>query len=495
MFRRTKSLISFILISVIFTTAILPFDFCYADETTQQTSITVNVSWPDYPSIYAESGILIEASSGTILYEKNGYDQMYPASITKIMTALLALENGNLSDMIEFSHYDVYSLEAGAAHVSMDEGELLSLNDCLYAIMLASANEVSNAVGEYVAKKQPAYTQKIAELQAAGKSSVNADGTVDESIVAIEVFSDMMNARAVECGAKNTHFCNPNGLFNENHYTTCYDMAMITREAIKNDQFLKVESQLTYVLPTTNLKTETLPIANRHKMLFPLNSVYYEGILGGKTGYVDQSGNTLVTFARRNGMTLISVVMKSNSDNVYKDTKLLLDYGFNNFTLTNISQNEDNFTPSSYSLLGNSSSVFDSSLPLITINPDDYVVLPNSVLLGHCTSNLTFTDDNSDVFATLEYKLGDRSVGSTTLTVNKDENDGFDFGPTIEEETKKETTEKNYITINLWVVSGVIITILMILFLLYYLKNTHASRKRKRRRKTIHKNRRRRKLR
>lgn len=493
MFRRTKSFISFVLMLVLFVTSVLPFDFCYADETTeptQQNSTAINFDWPEYPSIYAESGILIEASSGTILYEKNGYDQMYPASITKIMTALLALENGNLSDMIEFSHYDVYSLESGAAHVSMDEGELLSLNDCLYAIMLASANEVSNAVGEYVAKKQPAYTQKIADLQAAGNSSV------DESIVAIEVFSDMMNARAVECGAKNTHFCNPNGLFNENHYTTCYDMAMITREAIKNDQFLKVESQLTYVLPTTNLKTETLPIANRHKMLFPLNSVYYEGSLGGKTGYVDQSGNTLVTFARRNGMTLISVVMKSNSENVYKDTKLLLDYGFNNFSLTNISQNENNFTPNSYSILGNSSSVFDSSLPLITINPDDYVVLPNGApFLDACTSNITFTDDKSDIFATLEYRFGDRIVGSTTLTVNKDENEGFDFGPTIEEETKEKTTEKNYITINLWVVSGVIITILMILFLLYYLKKTQANRKRRRRRKTIHNNRRRRKLR
>lgn len=476
---------------VIFITAVLPFDFCFADETTdqtQQTSTAVNVAWPEYPSIYAESGILIEASSGTILYEKNCHDQMYPASITKIMTALLALENGNLSDTVEFSHYDVYSLEPGAAHVSMDEGELLSLNDCLYAIMLASANEVSNAVAEYVAKKQPEYSQKISELQAAGQK-------YDESVVAIEVFSNMMNARAIECGAKNTHFCNPNGLHNENHYTTCYDMAMITREAIKNDQFLKVESQITYVLPATNLKSETLPIANRHKMLFPLNSVYYEGILGGKTGYVDQSGNTLVTFARRNGMTLISVVMKSNSDNVYKDTKLLLDYGYNNFSLTNISQNEDNFTPNSYSLLGNNSSVFDSSLPLITINPDDYVVLPNSVFLEHCTSDLSFTDDKSDVFATLEYKLGDRTVGSTTLTVNKDENEGFNFGPTIEEETKKEETEKNYITINLWVVSGVIITILMALFLLYYFKITYASRKRRRRRKNLQKNHRRRKLR
>lgn len=484
MFRKSKSYVSFLLIPVLLLTALLPSDivFCYADELTDSTA--VNTAWPEYPSIYAEAGVLIEASSGTVLYEKNCHSQMYPASITKIMTTLLALEYGNLNDMVEFSHYDVYSLEIGDAHVSMDEGELLALNDCLYAIMLASANEVSNAVAEYVAKKQPEYSQKIAELQAVGQD-------FDESLVAIEVFSNMMNSRAIQCGAENTHFCNPNGLFNENHYTTCYDMAMITREAIKNDQFLKIESQTTYVLPTTNLKSETQPIANRHKMLFPLNSVYYEGILGGKTGYVDQSGNTLVTFARRNGMTLISVVMKSNGENVYKDTKLLLDYGFNNFSLTNISENENNFTPNSYSLLGNSSSIFTSSSPLLTINPEDNVVLPNSVSLEHCTSTLSFADNDSGIFATLEYKFGDRTVGSTTLLVNQEENDGFNFGPAIKEETKKEPADNNYITINLWVVFGVIVAILVILLVLYYLKTTHISRKRRRRRRNIHRKRRR----
>lgn len=477
MLKKLKPYVSFFLIPILFFSFLQSFGFhsVYADEPedSTQTSIAVNTEWPSYPSIYAEAGVLIEASSGTVLYEKNCHNQMYPASITKIMTTLLALEYGNLSDMVEFSHYSVYSLEPGDAHVSMDQGELLSLNDCLYAIMLASANEVSNAVAEYIAKKQPEYEQRISELTAAGQQ-------YNESVVAIEVFANMMNSRAAQCGAQNTHFCNPNGLFNENHYTTCYDMAMITREAIKNDQFLKVESQITYTLPTTNLKSETQPIANRHKMLFPLNSVYYDGILGGKTGYVDQSGNTLVTFARRNGMTLISVVMKSNSQNVYNDTKLLLDYGFNNFSLTNISQNETNFTPSKGSY------IFSSAPSLITINPDDYVVLPNSVTLEHCSSNLTFSDSNSDVFAKLEYKLGDRTVGSATLSVNKEETNSFNFGPKIEEETKKEPADNDYITINLWMVLAVVVLILVLLLILYFLKTTRLSRKRKRHRRNMH---------
>lgn len=474
MLKKIKSFVSFFLIPAlilsVFQTAGLHSVFADEPADSSQTSISVNTEWPAYPSIYAEAGILIDAASGTVLYEKNCHNQMYPASITKIMTTMLALEYGNLSDMVEFSHYSVYSLESGAAHVSMDQGELLSLNDCLYAIMLASANEVSNAVAEYIAKKQPEYEKRIAELDAAGQE-------YNESVVAIQVFADMMNSRAVQCGARNTHFCNPNGLFDENHYTTCYDMAMITREAIKNDQFLKVESQLTYTLPTTNLKTETQPIANRHKMLFPLNAVYYDGILGGKTGYVDQSGNTLVTFARRNGMTLISVVMKSNSQNVYNDTKLLLDYGFNNFSLTNISQNETNFTPS------NGSSIFSEDSSLIQISPDDYAVLPNSITLEQCSSNLTFSEENPDVFARLEYKLGDRTVGSATLIVNKEENNHFNFGPKIEEETKKEPADNEYITINLWVVLAVVVIILVLLVILYFLKTTRISRKRHRRNK------------
>ncbi len=472
MLKKLKSLASFFLVPamVLSLCQTAGLHSVFADEPSDSTSIAVNTEWPAYPSIYAEAGVLIDAASGTVLYEKNGYSQMYPASITKIMTTMLALEYGNLSEMVEFSHYSVYSLESGAAHVSMDQGELLSMNDCLYAIMLASANEVSNAVAEHIAKKQPEYEKRIAELDAAGQE-------YNDSVVAIQVFAEMMNSRAVQCGARNTHFCNPNGLFDENHFTTCYDMAMITREAIKNDQFLKVESQLTYTLPTTNLKTETQPIANRHKMLFPLNAVYYEGILGGKTGYVDQSGNTLVTFARRNGMTLISVVMRSNSQNVYNDTKLLLDYGFNNFSLTNISQNETNFTPS------NNSYIFSSNSSLIKISPDDYVILPNSVSLEQCSSHLTFSEENPDIFARLEYTLGDRSVGSATLTVNREENNRFEFGPKIEEETKKEPVDNDYITINLRVVLAVSVIILVILLILYFFKSSRISRNRRRRNK------------
>lgn len=477
---------SFLLtLTVIFTLSIHPSEIAHADNEDTATS----VSWPAYPDIYAEAGVLIEASTGTVLYDKNCHQQMYPASITKILTTLIALEEGNLSDMVEFSHYAVYSLEIGDAHISRQEGELLSLKDCLYAVMLASANEVANAVGEYVAKKSQAYTDRIAELQAAGTE-------YDESKVAIEVFADMMNERAAEAGALGTHFCNPNGLFNENHYTTCYDMAMITRAAAANDEFLKIESNITYTIPTTNKATETHPIKNRHQMMFPLNSVYYEGILGGKTGYVDQSGTTLVTIAKRNGMTLISVVMKTNGANVYNDTKLLLDYGFNNFSLSNISETETKFSFNNTGNYSNLNTVFDTNTSLIELDTVGNVVLPNGVPIDQCKSELTFYDEagqtDSNRIAKINYYYNDINVGGTDLILNNSNENTFNFGPAKESPAVSDKKEDKYITINIWFLLAIILVILIIIAVIYYTKtiqNLKRSRRRKRRRRNARRNR------
>lgn len=477
---------SFLLtLTVLFTFFINTPEIVHADN----EDVAPPVSWPAYPDIYAEAGVLIEASTGTVLYDKNCHQQMYPASITKILTTLIALEEGNLSDMVEFSHYAVYSLEVGDAHISRQEGELLSLKDCLYAVMLASANEVANAVGEYVAKKSQAYTDRIAELQAAGTE-------YDESKVAIEVFADMMNERAAEAGALGTHFCNPNGLFNENHYTTCYDMAMITRAAAMNDEFLKIESNTSYTIPTTNKATETHPIKNRHQMMFPLNSVYYEGILGGKTGYVDQSGTTLVTIAKRNGMTLISVVMKTNGANVYNDTKLLLDYGFNNFNLSNISETETKFSFNKTGNYSNLSTVFDTNASLIELDTEGNVVLPNGVSIDQCKSELKFYDEteqtDSNSIAKINYYYNDINVGGTDLILSNSNENTFNFGPAKESPAVSNKKEDKYININIWFLLGIIVVILIIIAVIYYTKNIqhlNRSRRRKRRRRNARRNR------
>lgn len=475
--RRFLKLLSFVFISTIILCNISLESF--ADTPTPPQD-----SWPTYPNIYAEAGVLIEASTGTVLYDSNAHNQMYPASITKILTTLLALEKGNLSDMVEYSHYDVFSLQLGDAHIARKEGELLSLKDSLYAVMLASANEAANAVGEYVGKKSPQYTEKIESLKASGEE-------FDESKVAIQVFADMMNERAKQAGALNTHFTNPNGLFDENHYTTPYDMAMIMRDAVKNDEFLKIESNLTYTIPTTNMNSDTQPIANRHKMMFPNNPVYYEGIVGGKTGYVDQSGSTLVTCAKRNGMTLISVVMKSNGANVYNDTKLLLDYGFNNFSLLNVADNETKFTFDKEGKYESLSAVFNSDTPLIQLNPNGNVILPNGVTFDQCKSELKFLDQSEQTsedtegtpsIARLNYYYNNINVGGTTLTINKDTNESFNFGPTKNDTSSKSNKNNEYIKINIWFLLILLALIVVGLLIFYYTRSARVLRISRRRR-------------
>lgn len=252
------------------------------------------------PELNAEAAILMDATTGEILYEKNSKSKMYPASITKIMTVLLALEKGNLNDTITFSHDAVYSIEPGSAHIAMQEGEQITLEQALYGILLRSANEVANAVGEYV------------------------DGS-------IPAFAQHMTQRAKELGCESTNFLNANGLFDENHYTTAYDMACIARELLKQEAYQKMMSNTYYEIPPTNKQTETRYLHGQHQMLNPKSIYYYEYATGGKTGYTWEALNTLVTFAKKGDTQLIAVVLKCKGAEHYVDSKTLFEYGFSNF--------------------------------------------------------------------------------------------------------------------------------------------------------------------
>ncbi|MDO4345600.1 MAG: D-alanyl-D-alanine carboxypeptidase family protein [Eubacteriales bacterium] len=261
--------------------------------------------WPQGEPVDADAAIMMDADTGAILYAKNIEKREYPASITKIMTVLLALENGNLSDVVTFSENAVYSIEFGSSHLGLTEGEQLTLEQCLYGIMLASANEISNAVAEHI-----------------GGS--------------IEHYVEMMNEKAAELGCTNTHFVNVHGLHDENHYVCAKDMAIIMREALKNEKFREIISTVEYSYPKTNKVDEERYFMNHHKMLYE-EGIEYDGCIGGKTGYTDEAGNTLVTAAKRNGQTLITVTLKSPGlYNAYDDTKVLMDYGFASFSDANI---------------------------------------------------------------------------------------------------------------------------------------------------------------
>lgn len=238
----------------------------------------------------------MDAATGTVLFSKNGDKQFYPASITKLMTALLVAENCSLDDKVTFSATATTNLEAGAVSINMTAGDVMSVRQCLYALLLKSANEVGNALAEHVAGS-------------------NAK------------FAEMMNAKAVALGCTNTHFTNPHGLNDSNHYTTPHDMALIARAAFQNDVVKTVASTRTYTLPATIKNPSGLTVTIGHKMLNPNDARYYPGVIGGKTGYTSKAGNTLVTAVEKDGVRLIAVIMKSKSTH-YTDTKALFDYGY-----------------------------------------------------------------------------------------------------------------------------------------------------------------------
>ena len=255
--------------------------------------------WPEGPKVSAETAIVMDIDTGEILYAKGIDEKRAPASTTKIMTAMLAIEKVPFDTQITFTD-EVNNIEAGSTHIGIKPGETLTMKDCAYAILLASANEVSSGVAEYIGTTVPA-------------------------------FVDMMNQRAKELGCTNTNFVNANGLYDENHYTTARDLAIIARAAFQNETFREIVKTPYYIVPKTNLTDEERWLNNHHKMIFQ-GSEYYEGCLGGKTGYTEKSGNTLVTYAERDGRRLVCVLLTDISVVAqYTNTALLLDYGFNSF--------------------------------------------------------------------------------------------------------------------------------------------------------------------
>ncbi|MCI5648104.1 MAG: D-alanyl-D-alanine carboxypeptidase [Fusicatenibacter sp.] len=261
--------------------------------------------WPEGPEVPTPYAVVMDADTNAILYDKGMDEVRYPASITKILTALVAIEHSSLTDEVTFGENAVKEAVPGNARIDAKVGEILTMDQCLHAILLTSANEVSTQVAEYV-----------------GGS--------------VESFAAMMNEKAASLGCTNTHFTNANGLPDENHYTTAHDMALIMKAAIQNETFCSIESDLYYTIPATNMTSSPRELANHHAMLFD-GQWHYEGAFAGKTGYTDAAGNTLVTAARRNDMTLICVVLGcENLDYIY-DTAKLLDYGFDQFVHAEVS--------------------------------------------------------------------------------------------------------------------------------------------------------------
>lgn len=395
-----KKILVFLTVAALSVSLLCVSVFASPDSATENSDVYYqpkDSSWPKAPKIVSPAAILMDASTGTILYGKNIDDKHYPASTTKILTSIIALENSNLNETVKFSHNAIYSLEEGSTHIGINEGEKLSMKDCLYGLLLASANEVANGIAEHIS------------------------GSTDK-------FAELMNEYAKNIGCTNSHFANPSGLHNDEHYTTCHDLALIAQYAFKNPTFREIDGTSTYTIGKTNLTNEKRTFTNHHQMLVGNKEGFtqfkYDGCIGGKTGYTSKADHTLVTFAKRDNTTLIVVVMDTSVTDQYQDSWNLLDYGFDNFTSYNISKNENSTT-----LYNENSNLFNryfniaNSKDSISINSSDSIIIPSSIEFSDIKKNIDFIDDvtlieGENKIGTITYSYGDIVVGSADITFN-----------------------------------------------------------------------------
>lgn len=370
-------------------------------------ALAEEASWPTGPEVTAQSAIVIEASTGTVLYEKNADEQHYPASITKIMTTLLALENSSLDEIVTFSADAVYKNEGESSHIARDLDEQMTMEQCLYAVMLESANECAYAVAEHV-------------------------GGGD-----YQSFVDLMNEKAAELGCTNTTFTNANGLPDEAHVTSCRDMALIAQAAIANSTFRQIVSTVQYTIPPTNKHSEETVLNNHHRMLsaYKGTGYLYEYCIGGKTGYTVAAGNTLVTYAEKDGMLLICVVMQAPSQ--YEDTTSLFDFCFENYALYNVSENETRY--------GNSGegtkTLSGETAAFAALDSEAQIILPAAADFADTEVEVSYDNISDSIVGTLVYSYAGKQVGTANVVTTGASAAAYEFGESTDSITDETGTD------------------------------------------------------
>lgn len=362
-------------------------------------------NWPTGPQVNADSAILMDADTGTILYSKNIHKQQYPASTTKIMTALIVSEQCRLDEIVTFSHDAVFDTPSDSSHIAMDVGQELTLEQSLQAILICSANEVCYALAEHITH------------------------TTDWL-----VFAEMMNQRAKELGCLNTHFTNPNGLPDENHYTTAYDLAMIGRAFFANEMLCKITTTRRLEFPATD-KLPLGKLENNQMKIIPGREYAYEYLVGCKTGFTDDAGFCLVSCAEKNGLKLICVVLKDSQPQQYEDTIVLFDYGFANFEKVAVAQTETKYNIDNTGLFYSGNDVFGNSQPLLSLNQDDCIILPKTIPFDGIESSISYDTENENQAAVITYSYLGVPLGTVGINFAaiKNEPSIFDMPPEEQE--------------------------------------------------------------
>lgn len=365
-----------------------------AEATTEHPETT---EYPDDPSrepdLVCNSAIVMDAATGQVLFEKNAHDKKYPASITKILTTLVALDNNvDFDETVTMSENAIWGIERNSTHIGLDVGEKVTVRDLMYATMVESANECAYAIAELVA------------------------GDLDS-------FAELMNKKIKEIGCENTHFVTPNGLHDDDHYTCAYDMALITKEALKNDTFRELAGTLSYVVPETNLADETRPLWNGNKMINPAESYYYEYCEGGKTGYTTMANNTLVTFAEKDGLELICVILDCDGWKYsYTDSKALYNYCYNNYTyfypLSDFTfESDDEEISESNTILQNYYSSMNHEMVDLVVDKEYSLLLNKSVDTTQIEKTINLYDTaKGNVLGEINFLYNGEQIGTTPIT-------------------------------------------------------------------------------
>ena len=342
-------------------------------------------NWPAGPALGAEAAILMEAETGAVLYEKNIHEKLYPASITKILTALIVMEQCSLDETVTYSYEAVNSIDWQTdSNIGIKAGEQITVEQSLYGLLVGSANEVATALAEHVS------------------------GSVEE-------FARLMNEKAEELGCVDSHFANANGIFDEDHYTSAHDMAQIARAFFSNDLLCKMSGTATYTIPRSATVSQELFISSKNQLL-PGRTYAYEDLVGSKTGYTSEARQTLVSCAQRDGMKLICVIMKEEAPAQFTDTVELFNYGFSSFHMINVADADSRYTVGNELFFESDADIFGSSSPILTIDPSDSIVLPNTAEYGDTQSALSYeglTQENA--LAEITFTFNGVYVGSATV--------------------------------------------------------------------------------
>jgi len=371
--------------------------------------------WPQGPAIGAESAILLEANTGAILYAKNIDEELSPASITKLMCCLVAVENCPLDELITVNQSAINANDPDGSSMYLKAGEQLTLEELLYGILISSANEACNVVAEHIA------------------------GSID-------AYVEMMNAKAEELGCTHTHFVTTNGLQRDGHYTSAHDMARIGQAFFTHDILCKISSTPEYVLPeSSNHETHTLRSKNK---LLPGTTYAYDGLLGSKTGFTSVARQTLVSCAQRGDMRLVCVIMKEETPYQFEDTVSLFDYGFSHFSVQDVSQLSSGSGGGNSDFFDSGNGLFGSTTSLICLSDSSRVVLPEGFEFSSLSSEISYEDLKDGELAHILYSYQDMPLGIASVMLDPAAASDFTFSEAKDtEENENVPEQKVYINV------------------------------------------------